>query len=48
MTLRGKHIFLADCDENMVSEFIYEAKLDHEDGKKDPDIEKTDNISHRK
>ena len=28
--------------------YIYEAKLDYECGKKDPDIKKTDNLSHIK
>ena len=48
LTLRGKHIVLADFDYTMMLDCIYEAKLDYKDGKKDPDIEKPDKFSHIK
>ena len=46
LTLRGKHIFLSDFDATMMSDCIYEAKLEYEDGKKDTDIDKPDKFSH--
>ena len=48
LTLRGKHIFLADFDANMMADSMDEAKLEYEDGKKEPDIEKPDKLSNRK
>ena len=48
LTLRGKQIVLADFDANMMADCIDEANLDYEDGKKDPEIEKPDKLSHRK
>ena len=48
MTLRDKHIVLSDFDATMMKYYIYEANLDHEDGKKDPDIEKPVKFSHIK
>ena len=36
LTLRGKHVVLADFDVTMMADFIDEEKLDYEDGKKDP------------
>ena len=48
MTLRGKNIILADFDANMMADSMDEAKLEYEDGKKDPDIKKPDKLSHRK
>ena len=48
LTLRGKHIFLADFDANMMADCIYETKLDYEVGNKDPDIKKPDYFSHSK
>ena len=47
-TLRGKHIVLVDFDATVMEYFIDESKLDYEDGKKYPDIEKTDKFSHSK
>ena len=38
LTLRDKHIVLADFDAIMMADCIDEAKLDYEYGKKDPDI----------
>ena len=48
MTLRGKQIVLVDFDATMMADFIDEAKLDHEDGKKDTDIDKPDKFSNSK
>ena len=48
MTLRGKYIVLDDFDVTIMADCIYEAKLDYEDGKKDPDIDKPDKFSHSK
>ena len=48
LTLRGKHIVLADFDATMMADCIDEANLNYEDGKKDPDIKKTDKFSHSK
>ena len=48
LTLRDKHIVLADFDVIMMVYCIYEAKLYYEDGKKDPEIKKPDNFSHSK
>ena len=48
MTLRGKQIVLADLDANKIADFIYETKLDYENGEKDPYIKKPDKFSHRK
>ena len=48
MTLRGKHIVLADFYATMMADCIYEARLEYEDGKKDPDIDKPDKFSHSK
>ena len=48
MTLRGKHIVLADFDATTMADCIYEAKLDYEDGKKDLYIEKPDKFLHSK
>ena len=42
LTLRGKQIVSDDFDTTMVAYCIDEAKLDYEDGKNDPDIEKND------
>ena len=47
-TLRGKHIELVDFDANRMSDCIDEAKLDYEDGEKDPYTKKPDNLSHSK
>ena len=46
MNLRGKQIILAVFDATLMADCIDEAKLDYEDGKKDPDIKKSNNISH--
>ena len=48
MTLKGKHIVLADFDATMMAYCIDEAKLDCKDGKKDPGIERPYKFSHRK
>ena len=48
LTLRGKHIVLDDFDATTMVACIYEAKLDYEDGKKNPDIKKPDKFSHIK
>ena len=48
LTLRGKHIVLADFDATMMGDYIDEANLDYEDGKKGPYIEKPDKFSHNK
>ena len=48
MTLRGKHIVLADFDATMMEYCIDEATFDYEYGKKDPEIKKTDKFSPRK
>ena len=48
MTLRSKQIVLADFDATIMAYFIDEEKLDYEDVKKDPDIEKLDKFSHIK
>ena len=48
LTLRGKNIILADFDGTITEECIYEAKLNYEDGKKDPNIKKSDKFSHSK
>ena len=48
LTLSETHIELSDFNATMMADFIYEAKFDFEDGKKDPDIDKPDHISHRK
>ena len=48
LTLRGKQIVLADFHATMMAGCIYEANLDYKDGKKDPDIQKHGNLSHRK
>ena len=48
MSLRGKHMVLADFDANMMADCIYEKKLDYENGKKEPDIEKYDQLSYSK
>ena len=48
MILSGKHIVLADFDATMMTDCIYKAKLDYEDGKKDPYINKPDELSHSK
>ena len=45
MTLRGKHMVLADFDASMMADCIVEVKLDYEDGKKYPYIEKPDKLS---
>ena len=47
-TLRGKHIVLAEFDATMMADCIDEAKLDYEDGKKDPNTKKPDRFSHSK
>ena len=36
LNLRGKQNVLADFDSTIIADCIYEAKLDYEDGKKDP------------
>ena len=46
LTLRGKFIFLADFDTNMMAYCIDKAKLDYEGGKKYPEIDKPDKFSH--
>ena len=48
MTLRVKHIVLSEFDDTTMADCIDEAKLDYEDGKKYPDIEKPDKFSHIK
>ena len=48
LTLRGKQIVLSDFDATMMADCIYEYKLDYEDGKKDPYIEKPYKFSHSK
>ena len=48
MTIWGKQIVLADFDATIIADCIYEAKLDYNYGKKDPEIEKTDKFSQRK
>ena len=48
MTLRGKDIVLADFYATMMAYFIDEAKLDCEDGNKDPYINKPNKVSHIK
>ena len=48
LTLRGKHIFLANFDATIVADFIDEDKLGYEGGEKDPDIKKPDKLSHSK
>ena len=48
LTLWGKHIDLDDFDTTMMEDCTDEAKFDYKDGKKDPDIEKTENFSHSK
>ena len=48
LTLGVKHIFLYDFDATMMKYCIDEAKLDHKDVKKDPDINKPDKFSHSK
>ena len=48
LTLSEKQIELYDFNATTMAECIDEAKFDYEDRKKDPDIEKPDNISHRK
>ena len=40
MTLRSKNIVLAEFDANIMADCIDSAKLDYEDGKKDPYIKK--------
>ena len=46
LTIRGKHIDLADFDDTMMEDCIDENKIDYEDGKKDPDTKKPDKFSH--
>ena len=48
LTLRGKHIVLADFDATIMADFIDEDKLDYKDGKKYPNIEKSDKFLHSK
>ena len=48
MTLRDKQIVLVDFDTTMMEDCTDEFMLDYEDGKKDPDIKKTDKFSHSK
>ena len=43
-----KHFVLACFDSTMMADCIDDAKLEYEDGNKDPDIEKPDEFSHRK
>ena len=45
LTLRGKHMVLAEFDASMMADCIVEVKLDYEDGKKYPYIEKPDKLS---
>ena len=46
LALRGKHIVLDDFDATMMAYCIDEDILDYKDGKKDPDINKPDKLSH--
>ena len=48
LTLRGQHIFLADFDAFIMEDYIDEAKLDYEDGKKYPYTKKPDKFSNSK
>ena len=48
LILRGKQIVLAAFDATMMEDCINEKKLDYEDVKKEPDIEKPDKFSHSK
>ena len=48
MTLRVKHIILAEFDDTMMADCIDETKLDYEDWKKDPYINKPDSLLHSK
>ena len=48
LTLRGKKIVLADFDATMMAYCIDEENFDYKDRKKDPDTNKTDNLSHIK
>ena len=48
LTLGETHIELSEFNATMMADFIDEANFDYEDGKKDSDIDKPDNISHRK
>ena len=48
LTFRGEYINLSDFDATMMVDCIYEAKLDYENGKKYPRINKPDKFSHRK
>ena len=48
MNLKGKHIILDDFDATVMVYCIYEAKLDYEDRKKDPDIKKPNNLLRNK
>ena len=47
-TLRGKQIVLADFDTTRMADCIYEAKLDYQDVKKEPYIDKLHKLSRIK
>ena len=48
LTLRGKHMVLADIDATMITYCIDEAKLDYDNGNKEPDIKKPYKFSYFK
>ena len=48
LTLSETQIELSEFNATMMADFIDEENFNYKDGKKDPDIDKPDNISHRK